>query len=65
MMIPIRCFSCGKPVAQCWEAFQERVAKGESKKEALDSLGLTRYCCRMMFIGHVDLVDISGRFKKF
>ena len=24
MIIPIRCFSCGKPVAQLWEEFKER-----------------------------------------
>lgn len=25
--------------------------------EALDSLGLTRYCCRRMLLTHVDLID--------
>lgn len=65
MIIPIRCFSCGKPIAQHWEEFQQRVEKGENKKDVLDSLGLDRYCCRTMFLGHVDLIDTSARFKKF
>lgn len=65
MIIPIRCFSCGKPIAQHWEEFNERVAKGESKKDVLDSLGLTRYCCRTMFMSHVDLIDVAAQFKKF
>ena len=65
MMIPIRCFSCGKPVAHLWEEFKERSAKDEEKKKVLDSLGLERYCCRALFMGHVDLIDIAAEFKKF
>ncbi|MDO8740670.1 MAG: DNA-directed RNA polymerase subunit N [Candidatus Woesearchaeota archaeon] len=65
MIIPIRCFSCGKPVAQLWESFQERVSKGESRKKVLDDLGLERYCCRALFLGHIDLIDKIAPFKKF
>jgi len=64
MIIPIRCWSCGKPIAHLWEKYKERIEKGESKKTVLDDLGLERYCCRTMFLGHVDLIDIAGRFKK-
>jgi DNA-directed RNA polymerase subunit N (RpoN/RPB10) len=64
MIIPVRCFSCNKPVAHLWEEYLERVKKGEDKKEALDKLGVERYCCRALFLGHVDLLDIAARFKK-
>ncbi|MFO7710596.1 MAG: DNA-directed RNA polymerase subunit N [Candidatus Woesearchaeota archaeon] len=64
MIIPIRCFSCGKPIAHLWEEYKERVESGENKKKVLDSIGLERYCCRTMFLGHVDLIDITGEFKK-
>ena len=64
MIIPIRCFSCGKPVAQLWEQFKERVQNGEPAKTVLDSLGLKRYCCRALFMGLTDLIDIVARFKK-
>jgi len=64
MIIPIRCFSCGKPVAHLWGDFQERVKKGENAKEVLDSLGLKRFCCRALFLGHVDLIDDIAKFKK-
>ena len=30
----------------------------------LDSLGLDRYCCRAMFLGHVELADTIASFKK-
>ena len=30
MMIPVRCFACGKPVAHLWEQYKEMVAKGKA-----------------------------------
>ena len=64
MIIPIRCWSCGKPIAHLWAEFKERVSKGEDVKKVLDSLGLDRYCCRQQFVSHVDLADASAKFKK-
>lgn len=64
MIIPIRCWTCGKPVAQLWEEYNERVKKGESKKDVMDELGLERYCCRAMFLSHVDMIDTVAQFKK-
>ena len=65
MIIPIRCFSCGKPIAHLWEDYVDRVSKGEDKKAVLDALGIPRYCCRAMFIGHIEMLDDIGHFKKF
>lgn len=64
MIIPIRCWSCGKPIAQHWEDFKQRVEKGEDRKKILDEHGLKRYCCRAMFLGHVDLTETTAQFKK-
>ncbi len=64
MIIPIRCWSCGKPVAQLWEEYNEKIKKGEEPKKVMDDLGLERYCCRALFLGHVDLIDTIARFKK-
>lgn len=64
MIIPVRCFSCGKPVGHLWDEFKAKVAKGEKAKEVLDSLGIKRYCCRALFLGHVDLIDEVAKFKK-
>lgn len=64
MIIPIRCVSCGKPIGHLWTEFRERVENGEKKGKVMDDLGLERYCCRAMFLGHVDLIDIAGQFKK-
>ncbi|MCX6709855.1 MAG: DNA-directed RNA polymerase subunit N [Candidatus Woesearchaeota archaeon] len=64
MIIPVRCWSCGKPIGHLWEEFEEKVRKGEDKKKILDSIGLERYCCRATFLGHVDLIDLVSRFKR-
>jgi len=65
LIIPVRCFSCGKPIAHLWEEYGKKIKAGEERKKALDDLGLKRYCCRAMFLGHVDLVDDASQFKKF
>ena len=65
MIIPIRCFSCGKPIAHLWQKFKDGVEKGENPKKVLDDLGLERYCCRAVFLGHVDLIELTSKFKKF
>ncbi|RLI93568.1 MAG: DNA-directed RNA polymerase subunit N [Candidatus Altiarchaeales archaeon] len=65
MIIPIRCFSCGKPIAQDWEGYSKRVKNGENPKDVLDSLGYTRYCCRRMFLSHAETIDEIMKYKKF
>ncbi|MGC8710280.1 MAG: DNA-directed RNA polymerase subunit N [Candidatus Micrarchaeia archaeon] len=57
MMIPVRCFSCGQVIGNKWEKFKDKVDKGEDPEKALDDLGVKRYCCRRMLVGHVDLID--------
>ncbi|ODS39383.1 MAG: DNA-directed RNA polymerase subunit N [Candidatus Altiarchaeales archaeon WOR_SM1_86-2] len=63
MIIPIRCFTCGKPIAQDWEGYNGGVSRGESPKDILDSLGYERYCCRRMFLAHCDVIDEIIQFK--
>ena len=56
---------CGKPIGHLWEDYKKRIDSGEDAGKVLDDLGLERYCCRALFLGHVDLIDVSGQFKKF
>ncbi|PVX27813.1 MAG: DNA-directed RNA polymerase subunit N [Candidatus Bathyarchaeum sp.] len=62
MIIPVRCFTCGKLIADKWEDFNSRVKAGEDPKKVLDSLGVTRYCCRRMILGHIEISDSILRF---
>jgi len=64
MIIPVRCFSCGKPIGYLWEEFKKRKADGENPKKVLDELGLERFCCRSIFLGQEDFIELTGKFKK-
>ena len=55
----IRCFSCGL-IAHKWEEFNEKKDAEQTSAAALDELGFERYCCRRMFVSHIDLIDGSA-----
>jgi DNA-directed RNA polymerase subunit N len=57
MMVPIRCFTCGKLIGDKFSEFETRAKNGESPAKVLDDLGVKRYCCRRMMISAVDLID--------
>ena len=56
MIIPVRCFTCGKVVGNKWDTFVELLAQDVPEAAALDTLGLYRFCCRRMLLTHVDLI---------
>ena len=64
MIVPVRCFSCGKVIGDKWEDFNRRVEMGEKPSEVLDDLGVTRYCCRRMLLSHVEIIDEVLRFHE-
>jgi len=80
MIIPIKCFTCGKVLADKYLFYVREVRKKKIAKEkesgeqtddivyltkqnitktpeghALDTLGLTRMCCRRHLLTHVDI----------
>ncbi len=74
MIIPVRCFTCGKVVSQDYESFKKRYQEykqsildgttpKETPKEILDDLGIERYCCRRMIISHVDLLEEAAPYE--
>ena len=64
MIVPVRCFSCGKPVGGLFNEFKERVEKGEDAGKVLDDLKVKRYCCRKTLLTHAELVDEVMKFNK-
>ncbi|KAJ2905877.1 putative dna-directed rna polymerases i ii iii subunit 10 protein [Zalerion maritima] len=56
MIIPVRCFSCGKVVGDLWERYLQLI-ESTNDGDAMDQLGLRRYCCRRMLMTHVDLIE--------
>jgi len=63
MEFPVRCFSCGSVVGHLYEKYKEAV-KTKTPEVALDELGVRRYCCRRMFISHVDIVGQVTRYPR-
>ncbi|MCI0496773.1 MAG: DNA-directed RNA polymerase subunit N [Thermoplasmata archaeon] len=57
MIIPVRCFTCGKVIGHLYAVYRQKVEMGEDPQVSLDQLGLERYCCRRMIMTHVDLID--------
>ncbi len=65
MIVPVRCMSCGKPLGHLWEEFKKRTQENsENPKKVLDELGLERMCCRSIFLGQTDTIEIISKFKK-
>ncbi|HLC45352.1 MAG TPA: DNA-directed RNA polymerase subunit N [archaeon] len=65
MLVPVRCFSCGKPVGHLYEKYKERTGKGEEVNKVLDDFGLERYCCRRMLLTQVDIAEEIMQYEKF
>lgn len=69
MIIPIRCMTCGKPVAQKYLDYLEYLRNEKevdndegvvdvSRQEFLEKkLGLKRYCCKKEITTSVNLMD--------
>ena len=54
MSFPIRCFTCGKVIGNKWEEYEKRVENDEEPQKVLNEMKIGRFCCRRMFITHVD-----------
>jgi DNA-directed RNA polymerase subunit N len=55
--------SCGKVISDKWEEFEERTEDGEDTGDVLDDLGVEKYCCRTVFLTHVDTIDEVAEHK--
>ena len=57
MIIPVRCFTCGKVIGNKWNRYLQLLKEEKEMPEIFKELGLNRYCCRRMIISHVDLIE--------
>lgn len=57
MLIPVRCLTCGKLIADKFDDYQNRLAAKEDPSKILDSLGFERYCCRRMLLTSVETIQ--------
>lgn len=56
-MFPIRCFTCIAVIGHLMEDYKAGLRRGERPAKVLDDLGVHSYCCRRMFISHIELED--------
>ncbi len=63
MEFPVRCFTCGSVLAHLYPQYKE-MTQEKTPEESLDSLGVHRYCCRRMFISHVDIVNVVLKYPR-
>lgn len=64
MIIPVRCFSCGRVIGDLYKEYAEKVKKGKKPEKVLDELGVKRYCCRRMLLAHTELIDEIMEYGK-
>ncbi len=65
MLFPIRCITCGKVINQFYKPYLHKINEENiTKKDALDSLKIVRYCCRRMFLCHEEMFDYISEFDK-
>lgn len=72
MIIPVKCFTCGKIIGHKYNRYLKEISKEEEKEVryldtsnvkktsagiALDNIGLTDICCRRHFLTHVDIIS--------
>lgn len=64
MYFPIRCFTCGQVIADKYEDYCKKTAEGQNPAKVLNELGVERYCCRRMFISHVEVSEKIIKYDK-
>lgn len=73
MIIPVKCFTCGKIIGHKYKIYLDEINKEKEEKEVryldtnnvkktiegktLDKIGLTDICCRRHFLTHVDIIS--------
>lgn len=71
MLPPIRCYNCGKVLADLFRAYEGKLKDMKSQKvyfdgkaipetpekKAMDELGIERLCCRTIFLTQITLID--------
>jgi len=57
MLFPIRCFTCNKVIGHKWNIYNNMKKDKCNSDQIFDKIGVHRYCCKRMFISHIELID--------
>jgi DNA-directed RNA polymerase subunit N (RpoN/RPB10) len=64
MEFPVRCFTCGGVVGHLYDEYKNMLKAKSTPEEALNSLSVERYCCRRMFLSHVETVTDIAKYSR-
>jgi len=64
MFFPMRCFTCGAVIGNLYDTYAKQVKEGKNPARVLEGMGIERYCCRRMFLGHVEVMDKIVKYRK-
>ena len=56
MLVPVRCFTCGKLIGDKFIHYTNKIKSGEDPGKAMDELNVKRYCCRRMLISSIETI---------
>ena len=54
---PVRCVTCNKILGNLFNDYQKKLEQGTSIEDALNEVGLRRYCCRLRLRNPFKIVD--------
>lgn len=71
MIPPVRCYNCGKVLADLYRTYEAKLKDMKSQKvyfdgkpipetpekKVMDELGIQRLCCRTIFLTQITLID--------
>ncbi len=62
MEFSVRCFTCGAVIGDLYDEYKKLLPQGADK--AFAQLGIERYCCKRMFVSHVEMIDTINKYSK-
>jgi DNA-directed RNA polymerase subunit N (RpoN/RPB10) len=63
MIIPIRCFTCNKVIANKWNTYCNLVEKGCEPEEIFKKIQIERICCKRMILSNIDNQDDLNKYN--
>lgn len=57
MILPVRCFTCNKIISNKWNKYHELTNLGKKPEIVFKDLNINLYCCKRMFLCHVNIID--------
>ena len=57
MLIPVRCFTCGKVIGNLENSIKKLQNEGFTDEEVMDKLKIKMPCCRRVLLSYIDLSE--------